>query len=302
MRRQFLKQIAAVPALAALSLMPDSFSLTAQSRFVRTGGTKVKVGLNAYSFNEPLLKGSMKLDELLEFCAGQNLDAVDLTGYYFIGYPEPPKDETIFAVKRRAFLLGIDISGTGVRNDFTYTDPKKRADDVAMVKKWIEVAEKLGAPVIRTFAGKQDTEGYSWDQVAAWMVDNIHECIDHGKKHGVMIGIQNHNDFIKTSDEALKILKLVNSEWCGLILDTGSFRGPDPYAEIAKAAPFAINWQIKENIFIGNDQVKIDLGKLMKIIRESGYRGYLPIETLGAGDPKVKVPAFLKEVRAALGQ
>ena len=300
MRRQFLKQIAAVPALAALGLVPDGFKLMAQSKPARSGGPKLKVGLNAYSFNEPLLKGGMKLEELLEFCAGQNLDAVDLTGYYFTGYPEPPSDETIFAVKRRAFLLGIDISGTGVRNDFTYTDPKKRADDVVMVKKWIEVAEKLGAPVIRIFAGKQSTEGYTWDQVAAWMVENIRECIDHGKKHGVMIGIQNHNDFIKTSDDALKMLKLVDSEWCGLILDTGSFRGPDPYAEIAKAAPYAVNWQVKENVFIGNDQVKIDLPRLMKIIRASGYRGYLPIETLGAGDPKEKVPAFLKEVRAAL--
>jgi len=46
--------------------------------------------------------------------------------------------------------------------------------------------------------------------------------------------------------------------------------------------------------------VKVDLGKLIRIIRESGYRGYLPIETLGAGDPKEKVPVFVKEVRAAL--
>lgn len=78
-----------------------------------------------------------------------------------------------------------------------------------------------------------------------------------------------------------------NSEWSGLILDTGSFRAADPYAEIAAAAPYAVNWQIKENIFINADQVKVDLGKLMKVIHASGYRGYLPIETLGAGDPKV---------------
>jgi sugar phosphate isomerase/epimerase len=300
MRRQFLKQIASVPALAALGLVPEGVSLLAQSKPARTGSSKLKVGLNAYSFNEPLLKGAMKLEELLAFCAAQNLDAVDLTGYYFAGYPQPPSDETVFAVKRAAFLLGIEISGTGVRNDFTYTDARKRNDDVVLVKKWIEVAQKLGAPVIRIFAGKQNTDGFTWDQVAAWMVENINECIAYGKAHGVMIGIQNHNDFIKTADDALKILKLVNSEWCGLIVDTGSFRGPDPYAEIAKAAPYAVNWQVKENIFTGNEQTKIDLAKLMEIIRGSGYRGYLPIETLGAGDPMQKVPAFLKEVRAAL--
>jgi sugar phosphate isomerase/epimerase len=292
--------MAAIPALAAFSLVPHEIKLLAQSKVARTGGSKLKIGLNAYSFNEPLLKGGMKLEEVLEFCAQQGLDSVDLTGYYFPGYPEPPSDETIYAIKRKAFLLGLDISGTGVRNDFTYSDPKKRNDDVLMVKKWIEVASKLGAPVIRIFAGRQSTEGYTWDQVAAWMVENINECVEFGREHGVIIGLQNHNDFIKTSDEALKMLRLVNSEWCGLILDTGSFRGADPYAEIARAAPYAVNWQVKENIFIGTEQVKVDLGKLIRIIRESGYRGYLPIETLGAGDPKEKVPVFVKEVRAAL--
>jgi len=245
--------MAAIPALAAFSLVPHEIKLLAQSKVARTGGSKLKIGLNAYSFNEPLLKGGMKLEEVLEFCAQQGLDSVDLTGYYFPGYPEPPSDETIYAIKRKAFLLGLDISGTGVRNDFTYSDPKKRNDDVLMVKKWIEVASKLGAPVIRIFAGRQSTEGYTWDQVAAWMVENINECVEFGREHGVIIGLQNHNDFIKTSDEALKMLRLVNSEWCGLILDTGSFRGADPYAEIARAAPYAVNWQVKENIFIGTE-------------------------------------------------
>jgi sugar phosphate isomerase/epimerase len=134
------------------------------------------------------------------------------------------------------------------------------------------------------------------------MVKDIKECVEYGHQRGVMVGVQNHNDFIKTSDDAIRILKMVDSEWCGLILDTGSFRVPDPYAEIAKAAPYAINWQIKENVFIGANQVKVDLERLIGVIRASGYRGYLPIETLGAGDPKEKVTVFLKEVRAALGR
>ena len=40
--------------------------------------------------------------------------------------------------------------------------------------------------------------------------------------------------------------------------------------------------------------------KLFKIIKKAGYRGYLPLETLGAGDPYKKVPVLLKKVRKAL--
>jgi sugar phosphate isomerase/epimerase len=133
------------------------------------------------------------------------------------------------------------------------------------------------------------------------MVENIAECVEYGKQHGVIVAIQNHNDFIKTAADAARILRMVNSEWCGLIIDTGSFREKDPYAEIAAAALHAVNWQIKEHVYIDGAQVAVDLPRLVAIIRKSGYRGYLPIETLGPGEPREKVPRFLEELKRVLG-
>jgi len=69
----------------------------------------------------------MTLEEALDFCAELGFDAVDPTGYYFPGYPEAPPDAYVYAIKNRALRLGLDVSGTGVRNDFTYADPAKRA-------------------------------------------------------------------------------------------------------------------------------------------------------------------------------
>jgi sugar phosphate isomerase/epimerase len=132
------------------------------------------------------------------------------------------------------------------------------------------------------------------------MVKDIQECVEYGQKHGVIVAIQNHNDFIKTADEAIKIIKMVNREWFGLILDTGSYRSGDPYEQIARTIPYAVNWQVKENIYVDGKEVKTDLPRLFKLIKESGYRGYIPIETLGKGDPKEKVPRFMEEVRKAL--
>ena len=51
--------------------------------------------------------------------------------------------------------LGLEISGTGVRNDFTAADVAVRKAGVQRIKTWIEVAAKLGAPVIRAFADSQ---------------------------------------------------------------------------------------------------------------------------------------------------
>ena len=116
---------------------------------------------------------------------------------------------------------------------------------------------------------------------------------------GVMIVRQNHADFIETADQVLRLLRLVNSQWLAVNLDIGSFRIGDPYAEVAKVAPHAATWQIKENLFVNGREEKTDLGRIVRIVREAGYRGYLPIETLGPGDPRVKVPKFLAEVRKA---
>jgi hypothetical protein len=52
-------------------------------------------------------------------------EGVDITGYYLKGYPVVPDDEYLFKVKRMALRLGLEISGTGVRNDFTISDKSR---------------------------------------------------------------------------------------------------------------------------------------------------------------------------------
>ncbi len=299
-RRNFLKALVAGSALITSTILLSSQTTKSQEKIERPGGSKLKISLNSYSFNDPLRNGSITLSTLLDICAINGFDAVDLTAYYFPGYPAVPADDFIYALKKKAFLLGVDISGTGVRNDFTNPDENKRKEDILLVKKWIEVAEKLGAPVIRIFAGTQIPAGYTWEQVMMWMVKDIKECVAYGKQHGVIVAIQNHNDFIKTADQAQKIIEAVNSDWFGLVLDIGSYRSGDPYKQIEQTVKYAVNWQLKENMYVNGAEVKTDLNKVIGIIKASGYRGYVPIETLGAGDPAIKVPQFLAEVRKAL--
>jgi sugar phosphate isomerase/epimerase len=249
----------------------------------------------------------VSLLDLLDFCAEVNFDAIDPTGYFFPGYPKVPSDNYINEFKRRAFQLGLDISGTGVRNDFASPDKAKRDADVQHVKEWVECAARLGAPVLRVFAGPQP-QGYTWDQVADWMVDELRRCVEHAEKFGVLIGIQNHGDTLKTADDVLKIVDRVKSPWFGVIVDTGYFLSPDPYQDIAKVIPHAVNWQIKEKVDGAAGHSRTDMKRLVKIIRSGGYRGYLPIETLSAPggnepyDPRERVVALLSELREALKQ
>jgi len=296
-RRKFLTSAISIPLIASTGIL-DKYERISKNNFSANSG--LKTSLNAYSFNAPLSNGSMTIDDMLDFCAETGFEGVDITGYYFKGYPQVASNDYLFHIKRKAFGLGVEISGTGVRNDFTIADKSKREQEVTLVKNWIEVAAKIGAPVIRIFSGNQKNEGITQEQITEWMLKDIQTCVEYGKQHGVIIGLQNHNDFIKTADQLIRIIEMINSEWLGIILDTGSYRVNDPYEEIAKSIKYTVNWQIKSNVFINGEEKEIDMSKLVNIIKASGYKGYLPIETLGEGDPKIKIAALYKKLTDAL--
>lgn len=281
-----------------LTALPAAFPLP---KVARLAGTRLRIGLNSYSFDRPLRDGSMTLSDVVRYCAQHGIEALDATGYYFPGYPKVPADDFVRNLKREAFVNGVTVFGTGVRNDFSVPDAAARKNDVQLVKEWIEVAARLGASVVRVFSGRGVPSGYSFDQVLEWMIPDFKECVAYGQRHGVVVGLQNHNDFLRTADETIRVANAVNSEWFGIILDVGSLRQSDPYAEIEKLVPYAVSWQLKEKVGYGAKEAPTDLRKLKAIIDRAGYRGFLPIETLGPGDPKTKVAKFLAEVRTVFG-
>jgi sugar phosphate isomerase/epimerase len=294
-RRSFLTGAAALGLAGAAAAGPWRPGASQPGR-----SSRIRLSCNLYSFDRALRSAEMSLEQVIDFCAGLGFDAVDPTGYYFPGYPEPPAPAYVNAVKKRAFLAGLDISGTGVRNDFTVPDDAARDADVALVGRWVRVAAELGAPVLRVFDGKAEAKGPTHEQRVDWVVEAFRACAELGKARGVVIAFQNHDDFLKTAAEVLAVRERVGSEWFSLNVDVGSLRTGDPYEEISRLAPFACTWQIKERLYRRGVEEKTDLRRVFGILREAGYRGYAPLETLGPGDPRDEVRRFLDEARSAL--
>jgi hypothetical protein len=136
-RRGFLIRSAVIAATAfAPALAPGVDS----GGVKRDAGVHLKLALNAYSFNGPLSSGKMTLDDVINYCAQQNIDGLDPTGYYFTGYPKVPLDEYLYQLKRKAYLNGVTLSGTGVRNNFTLVNQDALGGEVQLVKDWIVAA------------------------------------------------------------------------------------------------------------------------------------------------------------------
>jgi sugar phosphate isomerase/epimerase len=293
-RRSFLGATAALLAGASASAGPSPETAPAPRR------SRIRLSCNLYSWNAPLRGGEMTLEQVLDACAEMGFDAVDPTGYYFPGHPAPPPDAYVASIKRRAFRSGLDVSGTGVRNDFTVPDPAKREADVLHVGRWVEVAAKLGAPCLRVFDGRGEAPGRTREEMTAWVVEALRACAALGERHGVTIAFQNHDELLETADEVLALRERVSSDWFALNVDIGSLRTADPYEETTRLAPYACTWQIKESVYRRGKEEKTDLRRVFGILKDAGYRGYAPLETLGPGDPREKLRRFLDEAEDAL--
>lgn len=298
-RRELLRTGSLVAAGAV-----GGFGLVSKVRAIepvqRRGAPAFRSSCCAYSYRQYLTakESPMTLDDFLNVAAEMDLDGVELTSYYFEAEP----DISYFNhLKRRAFLLGLDISGTAVRNTFTLPAGPERDKHTAHVKTWLKYASEMGAPCMRVFAGGVP-EGSTEEQAMKSVVQCLEECVPEAERRGVVIALENHGGVTSTCDQIVSMIKAVNSDWVGINLDTGNFRTQDPYTDIAKAAPYAVTTHVKTEVCpAGQEARPLDLTKVTEILSGVGYRGYLSLEYEGKEDPKTGVPGFIRKLKDSIG-
>ncbi|MFO0919795.1 MAG: TIM barrel protein [Planctomycetaceae bacterium] len=303
-RRTFLKGLTAASVAA---VVPSPAVSRAAEPLVRNGKSHLKLSLAAYSFSrflptrgtpEQIAAAKFTLEKFIDFCADQNLDGCELTGYYF---PQVITDEYLNSLKERTFRLGLDISGTAIGNDFCKPKGPAWDKELAMTREWIDYAATLGAPVIRIFAGnipKGDTE----DAARERCIEGINQSLEYAAKKGVFLALENHGGITDTPEQMLKIIHGVTpSPWFGVNFDGGNFRTADPYADMAKIAPYAINAQLKVDLYPNGRHELADLGRVVEILRQANYRGYIVLEYEAMPDPFEAVPGHLKKLRELIG-
>jgi len=291
-RRQFLA--GSLSAATALAVAPAR----ALEPITREPGHEFKFSLAAYSYRD-LLSGNpsqLSLSDFIADCARFELEGTELTSYYF---PEPLEASYLRRLKGECFRQGLDISGTAVRNDFCLPAGEKRDAQIAHVKRWIEYADMLDAPVIRIFAGNVQS-GQSLSDAQRLVIEGIEECCQHAAEHGVYLALENHGGITEKVEDMLTIVRDVESPFFGVNLDTGNFRTADPYGDLAKLAPYAINVQVKVVVHAeGKSAEPTDYARLATMLKSAGYRGYVVLEYEEAGNPRVECPKALAQLREA---
>lgn len=294
-RRAFLSQT--LSASAALGVLASTNKAHAIPPIGRTRPSHMKLSLAAYSYRQYLTAKppTMDLFGFVDLAADMGLDAVEPTSYYF-----PPDVDAPYLnkLKLHAFKLGLDISGTAVGNNFCKPPGPERDKEIAHVRRWIDHAAALDAPVIRVFAGTAP-KGVETQRAAAWAVESMTIVLPHAAEKGVMLALENHGGITAQPEQLLELVKSIDSPNFGVNLDTGNFRGADPYAEMAALAPYAVNVQVKTEISrSGKPKEEADLNREIEILRAAQYSGYVVLEYEAKEDPKRAIPRHIQTLRA----
>lgn len=285
-------------AVAASVSVAATTGALASEPVARTAGSHFKFSLAAYSYRDLLQrkKEPLPIETFIDDCATFGLEGTELTSYYLQQDGPPAYFRNL---KRQAFLRGLDISGTAVGNDFCHPPGPERDRQLALVKRWIEFADQMDAPVIRIFSGSAKP-GQSIEAARQLAVDAIEECCAYAGKYGVFLALENHGGLTTQVDDMLKIVHAVKSPWFGVNMDTGNFQSADVYGDLEKIAPYSINVQVKVKIHpAGKPVEQSDFKRLATILRAAGYRGYIVLEFEEAGDPRAECRRYLDEIRAA---
>lgn len=295
-RRRFLSAAGAPLGAALLGTGVPAVAHVDPTERKSTPGAPFKLAVAAYSYRQ-LLQGANKKMDLPGFirtCAELGTDGVELTEYYF---QKPITHDYLMNLKRVAHLWGQSITGTPIGNEFTHPAGPARDEQVKKYLAWLDVSAELGSPAVRTFAGRAP-KGVSEADARRNAVETLSIVAEHAAKRGVFIAVENHGGVVAEADALLEIVKAVQSPWVGINLDTGNFRTEDPYGDLSKCAPYAVTVQYKVEMFPkGSPAQPADFGRILKILRDANYRGFITLEYEAKEDPMTAVPRHVAEMR-----
>lgn len=282
-RRQYLNTMAAL-VVAQSSLVADT---ERNGRFLPA--------ICAYSFRKQLKDGSFTYADLIRMGAETQSNGVDLTTYWL----PRTTDETILPLKKLAYKFGIWIYSIGTRVKMVQP-PEARNAELESLRKWLDVAERIGASHMRIFGGSVPA-GATEDQALGWAIETLKRSAEEAGKKGITLGIEDDTGITMDAHRMVEIVQKAGSEWAGINLDIGNF--PDnAYAQIELCAPYATNVHFKEQVHMDGREQPADWPRILKILGAAGYEGHLALEYESMDAPLTNVPKLIVKMRATIAK
>jgi L-ribulose-5-phosphate 3-epimerase len=274
-RRQFVSRCAKATAGIGAALAAPGIAGAASGRI-----GEYKISLAGWSVHRRFYAGEFKLLDFPKVAREEfDIEAIELVNTFFLS----PQYRYLQDLNKRAAdhnvkILLIMCDGEG---DMASTNEKERLQSVLNHHKWVDIATVLGCHSIRCNSG----QGQAGDEEAIKRCgDSFARLVEYAAPKKINVIIENHGGLSSDPDSLIKVMKLVDSPYFGTLPDFGNFpRGVDKYDAVRRMMPYAK--AVSANCYDFNEEgneTTIDFAKMMKIVTDAGYNGYVGIEYEGS--------------------
>jgi len=287
-RRSFLAAagaavVAAAPAARA-TREPQASSRRARFR----------TGLVAYSYRQALQAKTMTYEDLIRIAVETDTDGIDMTVYWMPG----TSDDYVLPLRRLAYKNRVEIYSLGTRVRLAQPTADLREAQIVELRKWMDVAQRIGATHIRVFGGSKP-EGATLEQAIGFAAETLKRGAEYAGARGIILGVEDDGGITDFAKETIEIVKRADSPWAGMNLDIGNFRPPKVYEQIEMSIPYAVSTHVKTTVALddGGGRAPCDWDRVFAMFSNHGFRGYMGLEYEASADPSAAVPGYLRRLK-----
>jgi sugar phosphate isomerase/epimerase len=253
-----------------------------------------KISLAQWSLHRSYNKKELKVEEFPVIAKKQyDIHAVEYVNSFYSKYAN---DSAFWkALYTRAEDNGVKnlIIMVDEEGDLGNPNDNKRKKAIQNHFKWVEAAKILDCHSIRINGfgeGSRETVGNA-------LVDGMGMLGEYAVQAGINVVIENHGLFSSDGKWVLDVLRRIGRDNCGTLPDFGNFctarkwgstqdgtcpEEYDRYLGVKEMMPFAKGVSVKSYRFDEHGQeTTIDFGRMLQIVKEAGFTGYIGIEYEG---------------------
>jgi sugar phosphate isomerase/epimerase len=299
-RRTFIKNTSSMTAGLSIS----AFSIS--HLYCKNQEIPYKISLAQWSLHHAFFDKTMDpLDFAIIAKNTYDIEAVEYVNQFY----KDGGSEYLKELKNRSDSVGVKnllimCDGEGRLGD---PDENRRNQAVENHIKWLEAAKYLGCHSIRVNAASSG----SYEEQLNLAADGLRKLSDRGDSFGLNVIVENHGGLSSSGKWLSSVIKAVDHPRCGTLPDFGNFRVSgeeeyDRYQGVKELMPFAKAVSAKSHEFDDQgNETRTDYYKMMQIVVDAGYHGYVGIEyegrKLSEHDGIIATKKLLEKVREQLG-
>lgn len=274
LRRDFL-----INSLSAVAGSGLAYSL-ADSAWANIDDKPLKISLAQWSLHKPLFAKQIDHLDFAKITKEKyGIEGVEYVNQFF---KDKAKDEAYLSeMKKRAADVGVTsllimIDGEGALGD---QENDSRTKAIENHYKWVEAAKYLGCHSIRVNA---ETKA-DYEEGKKLASDGLRRLAEFAKPFGINVIVENHGGLSSNGKWLAETIKMTEMPNCGTLPDFGNFYDYDRYQGVEDLMPFAKAVSAKSYDFDENgNETKIDFHRMMKIVKDANYTGWIGIEYEGS--------------------